>query len=113
VIKEKFKRLKGALKKWNKEVYGRVDGKIEDLITGIEQLDLKGETEGLSEEELILQKTKFDHLWLLLKSKDSLEFQKSQTRWLKEGDANTGFFHACVKSRKRANSIVALKKGRE
>ncbi|GAU39362.1 hypothetical protein TSUD_56890 [Trifolium subterraneum] len=46
------------------------------------------------------------------KSKDTLEFQKSRSRWLKEGDANTGFFHACVKTRKRSNSIVALKKGR-
>ncbi|GAU43232.1 hypothetical protein TSUD_241220 [Trifolium subterraneum] len=42
-----------------------------------------------------------------------MEFQKSRSRWLKEGDANTGFFHACVKNRKRTNSIVALKKGRE
>jgi hypothetical protein len=59
-----------------------------------------------------VRKEKFDNLWLLLKSKDSMEFQKSSSRWLREGDANSSFFHACVKSRKRSNSIVALKKGR-
>jgi hypothetical protein len=112
VFKEKLKRLKGVLRKWNKEVYGNVDSKIADLMEGIEVLDLKGESDGLSEVELLLRKTKFSQLWLLLKSKDSLEFQRSRSRWLKEGDANTGFFHACVKSRKRSNTLMALRSGR-
>jgi hypothetical protein len=43
VLKEKLKRLKGALKKWNKEVYGNVDSKIAALVGEIEELDLKGE----------------------------------------------------------------------
>ncbi|MCH87544.1 transposon TX1 putative protein, partial [Trifolium medium] len=113
VLKEKLKRLKGALRIWNKEVYGSVDAKIEALTGEIELLELKGERVGLSEEEQVERKTKFNQLWLLLKSKDSLEFQKSRSRWLKEGDANTSFFHECVKSRKRSNTLVALKKGRE
>ncbi|GAU47706.1 hypothetical protein TSUD_177110 [Trifolium subterraneum] len=113
VLHEKFKQLKGALRAWNREVYGSVDTKIEELIAGIELLDLKGEGVGLVEEEVWLRNSKFNQLWMLLKSKDSMEFQKSRSRWLKEGDANTGFFHACVKNRKRTNSIVALKKGRE
>jgi hypothetical protein len=111
ILKEKLKRLKEVLKRWNKEVYGNVDTKIAALIDGIEGLDLKGEEVGLSEEEMLLRKECFNNLWLLLKSKDSLEFQKSRSRWLKEGDANTGFFHACVKSRKRSNSLVALRSG--
>ncbi|MCI40321.1 cysteine-rich receptor-like protein kinase, partial [Trifolium medium] len=52
VLKEKMKRLKGALKKWNKEVYGSIDTKIAALVDDIERLDLKGESEGLSEDEL-------------------------------------------------------------
>jgi hypothetical protein len=66
VLKEKLKRLKGALRKWNKEVYGSVDSKIADLMEGIEVLDLKGESGGLSEVELLLRKAKFSQLWLLL-----------------------------------------------
>ncbi|MCI18367.1 LINE-1 reverse transcriptase like, partial [Trifolium medium] len=34
-----------------------------------------------------------------------------RARWLKEGDANTGYFHACINSRERSNAIVALHSG--
>ncbi|MCH92512.1 LINE-1 reverse transcriptase like, partial [Trifolium medium] len=112
VLKEKLKRLKGDLRSWNKDVYGNIDTKIDDLTKEIESLELGGEREGLSEYDLLDRKDKFNLLWLLLKSKDSMEFQKSRSRWLREGDANTGFFHVCVKSRKRSNSIVTLRKGR-
>ncbi|MCI04221.1 transposon TX1 putative protein, partial [Trifolium medium] len=112
VLKEKLKLLKGTSRLWNREVYGNVDHKIEKVTGEIEVLELKCENVGLDEADLLERKEKFDYLWMLLKSKESMEFQKSRSRWLREGDANTGFFHACVKSRKRSNSIVALKKGR-
>jgi hypothetical protein len=44
-----------------------------------------------------------------LKSKDSQMFQRSRAKWLKEGDENTGYFHACVKTRRNLIRIVALK----
>jgi exonuclease III len=112
VLKEKLKLLKGTIRQWNKDVYGKVDHKIEMITEEIETLELKCEFDGLEEADLLLRKEKFDNLWMLLKSKDCMEFQKSRSRWLREGDANSRFFHACVKSRKRSNSIVALKKGR-
>ncbi|WJX66218.1 hypothetical protein P8452_50797 [Trifolium repens] len=112
VLKEKLKLLKGTIRQWNKDIYGNVDHKIEKITEDIETLELKCENVGLEEAELLARKEKFDILWMLLKSKDSMEFQKSRSRWLREGDANSRFFHACVKSRKRSNSIVALKKGR-
>jgi hypothetical protein len=109
VVKEKMKLLKRVLKTWNKDVYGNMDSKIDALTNEIEELELKCETIGLSVEELVTRKKRFEELWILLKSKDRLEFQKSRSRWLAEGDANTGYFHACVKGRRRSNSIVALK----
>jgi hypothetical protein len=42
----------------------------------------------------------FSDLWGLLKCRDSQLFQKSRSRWLKEGDANTGFFHASINRRR-------------
>jgi len=35
--------------------------------------------------------------------------QRSKSRWFKEGDINSKYFHNCVKSRKSRNSIKALR----
>ncbi|GKU88311.1 hypothetical protein SLEP1_g2594 [Rubroshorea leprosula] len=37
-----------------------------------------------------------------------MERQKSRMMWMKEGDANTSFFHQCIKSRWRRNEINSL-----
>ncbi|MCI05525.1 transposon TX1 putative protein, partial [Trifolium medium] len=35
-------------------------------------------------------------------------FQRSRSRWLKEGDSNSHFFHACMKGRRSRNLISVL-----
>lgn len=45
----------------------------------------------------------------LLKAKDALIVQRSRSKWIKDGDANTRFFHNCLKVRTSRNSIKALK----
>ncbi|XP_057457311.1 uncharacterized protein LOC130748162 [Lotus japonicus] len=39
---------------------------------------------------------------------DSLLYQKSRIKWLKEGDANTKYIHFVVKGRSRENNLVGL-----
>lgn len=46
ILKEKLKVLKGALKRWNNEVYGDVDVKIQVLVEEISTVDLKSERGG-------------------------------------------------------------------
>ncbi|WJX46909.1 hypothetical protein P8452_33654 [Trifolium repens] len=36
-------------------------------------------------------------------------FQRSRSKWLKEGDANTRYFHGCIKARSKSNLISAIK----
>jgi hypothetical protein len=86
-----------------------VDSKIEKLVEDINELDVKGELVSLSEAEVENRKDYFGELWHLLKSKESVLLQRSRTRWLREGDLNSAYFHACVKSRGNRNFLNALK----
>jgi len=52
----------------------------------------------------------FVDLWDLM-SKDSQDSQRSTLRWLKEGDANSSYFHLSIKLRRSRKSIVALRVG--
>ncbi|GAU34591.1 hypothetical protein TSUD_15060 [Trifolium subterraneum] len=85
-----------------------MEDKIVMLKKEVERLDLKREEGSLVGNENEVQKDTLLELRHLLHSKDSLLFQQPRSRWLKEGDANTGYFHSCITSRKRSNVIGAL-----
>ncbi|KAL8474597.1 hypothetical protein ACS0TY_031158 [Phlomoides rotata] len=106
VFKEKLKRLKVDLKIWNREVFGSLD--IEDRRKEIHMLDLIDEVVGLDEHEIELRNR--ERAWLSkdIQNTDSLLCQKSRAKWIKEGDANTGFFHRCINRRRKNNEIVRV-----
>ncbi|GAU41797.1 hypothetical protein TSUD_379350 [Trifolium subterraneum] len=74
---------------WHAEVYGKMEERKQALIGSILDLDSRSVSVGICEEEVAVRKQLFDDLWILLKSIDALTFQRSRTKWLKEGDLNT------------------------
>jgi hypothetical protein len=108
VLKEKLKGLKAIVKAWHRETYGKGEEKIEKIILEISVLDLKCETTGLSAVDDGRRKSLFDEMWHLMKSKEAVLVQRSRARWLREGDTNTSYFHACINSRRNHNAIQAL-----
>ena len=80
-----------------------MDDRIEYLRKEIEDVDVRGENSVLTDVEVRQRKDNFDKLWTLLKAKDSLVVQRSKVKWLREGDANTKFFHNCMKARVSGN----------
>ncbi|GKU91159.1 hypothetical protein SLEP1_g5069 [Rubroshorea leprosula] len=112
-LKEKLKITKKALKEWSGNSLPEVDKKINEAEMEIAALDSKGENSHLSTEEVDRRRRCFLQLWDNLKIKESMWQQKSRKIWLKEGDANTKFFHRCVKIRWKKNEINSVQiKGR-
>ncbi|GAU47483.1 hypothetical protein TSUD_265550 [Trifolium subterraneum] len=103
-----LKGLKGVIRCWNMEVYRKPVDRKRRLVEQIEALDLKSELAGLSGGEVEVRRLLFDELWVVLKSIDASIFQRSRSRWLKEGDVNTKYFHSHIKARGRLNTIYAL-----
>jgi hypothetical protein len=111
VLKEKLKALKLCLKEWHSKEYGNVDCNISKRVEEIRDLDVRGESMGLSTHEVSRRKELFVDFWKLQKIKEASIFQRSRSKWLNQGDANTKFFHGSVVSRAKKNSIMALKVG--
>jgi exonuclease III len=111
VLKEKLKRLKIHLKDWHKREFGGGDERIAVIVEEIKEIDTRGESGSIADHEIILRKTLFHELWRRLKSKDTAIYQSSRSKWLRQGDANSKFFHRCVAARKNINSLMALKVG--
>ncbi|XP_019427082.1 PREDICTED: uncharacterized protein LOC109335401 [Lupinus angustifolius] len=105
VLKEKLKLFKAILKKWNKMHFRDINNKIDLAVVGIHDLDLKSETMYLSKEDLRIRLELSTDLWRARSLQQNLNFQKSRSKWLKEGDNNSKFFHGLMNHRKRPNSI--------
>jgi hypothetical protein len=92
-------------------VFGNIDRRIDSLVEEIKEFDLKVKDGPLSLGDDQAHNKKLTNLWGLLRVKELQLIQRSRSRWLKEGDANTGYLHGSVKGRCMKNSIPALRMG--
>ncbi|XP_065624109.1 uncharacterized protein LOC136065133 [Quercus suber] len=94
-----------ALQKWNKEVFGHCQARINLLMEKITEVQRKPPLEhnGKIEEELHLELSE----WLF--RSEIMWKQKSHELWLKEGDRNTKFFYFSAIISRRRNHIDAIK----
>ncbi|KAL8474246.1 hypothetical protein ACS0TY_030897 [Phlomoides rotata] len=109
VIKEKLKRLKADIKQWNREVFGMMDAKIEARKQEINKLDIIDEVMGLDEQEISRRNEERVNLFHDMKCKDNILLQKARCKWIKEGDANTRFFHKYINKRRKRNEITGVR----
>ena len=108
ILAKKLAALKLDLKKWNEFKFGNVSVKKQTLWSKLNDLDAKEETFSLSAEEKLDQTNLRSDIEKLTLMEETSWRQKSRVLHLKEGDANTKFFHRMAISNKKNNGIESL-----
>ncbi|GKV27571.1 hypothetical protein SLEP1_g36731 [Rubroshorea leprosula] len=109
ILKEKLKSTKKALKEWSRNLAEDMDAKVKEAESVIVEIIEKGENSQLTAEDVERRRGSFMVLWKNLRIKERMWQQKARRMWFKEGDANTSFFHRCVKGRWRRNEINCIR----
>jgi hypothetical protein len=71
-------------------------------------LDSKGEDEGLLEDEITELHDVTSAIHSLSRMQTSIQWQQSRLLWLREGDANSKYYHSVLKSRRRRNALSSI-----
>jgi len=105
VLKMKLRMIKFCLKEWHQQHTKNIEGKILDVKSRISSLDLKGEECDLLEEETEELRDLSVELHSLSRVHTSMNWQKARLNWVREGDANSKFFHNIMSLRQQRNSF--------
>ncbi|XP_026395851.1 uncharacterized protein LOC113290463 [Papaver somniferum] len=106
---KKLMAIKDLLNTWNKEIFGRVDQVMQELLVKIKNLDDK-DAEGTTttEDRILRVNLNSDYCgWALLE--DKRKKKKAKDHWLQDGDKNSSYFHKFANGRRRLNHIGCLK----
>lgn len=87
---------------------GNVAAQPEQACELLHRLDIAQDMRPLSDEEAWLRRQVKRHNLALASLHRTILRSRSRLDWLGEGDANTGFFHAHSRYRKRKNFIAKL-----
>lgn len=104
ILQQKIKNTTKALSTWSRATFGDIyeePKRLENLIRDLEEICMTNNTPE-NRSELFKSKAEFIRY---LKIHDSILSQKVRINWFNEGDANTAYFHATIKEKRRKLTI--------
>lgn len=96
------------MKVWNREQFGDTFKKvklIQDELNRFEEMTMDTQ---LSSQETRVRRQLQANLWVVAHSHESLLRQKARSRWIKEGDCNSRYFHLMMNASCRHNLLKGI-----
>ncbi|WVZ94091.1 hypothetical protein U9M48_040028 [Paspalum notatum var. saurae] len=104
----KLQRLSKGLQKWSQRKVGNIKIQLNMAKEVLHQLEIARDRRGLSDGEEWLRKKLKMHCLGLASLERIIARQRSRILYIREGDANTSFFHQHARYRKKKNFIAKL-----
>ncbi|CAN6587433.1 unnamed protein product [Malus baccata var. baccata] len=100
---KKINDCRSQLIRWSRNKFKRRSYMIDHLLAQLGELQKNW---GPQREEILEKSKLIDTLWA---QEESFWQQRSRVKWLKEGDANTKFFHQTTLQRRRRNKVLKIR----
>ncbi|VFQ76034.1 unnamed protein product [Cuscuta campestris] len=100
VFGAKLKRLAHSLKRWNRDTFSHIFGRLKVLEQDVRDIELQLQTDS-SDETYIEFKRRSTLLKRQYRIEDEFWRQKAHAKWVTDGERNSGYFHSVVKDRQR------------
>jgi hypothetical protein len=107
-LSQKLKRLAKHLQSWGHKEVGNVRNQLDLAREVMHRLETAQDNRVLSEDELWLLRKLKQHCFVYASIERTITRLRSRIKYLKEGDANTKFFHMQARFRKKRNFISKL-----
>jgi hypothetical protein len=111
LLADKLSRLSRDLQSWSQKKIGHVIQQLQLARELVHQLEIAQDSRMLSSREEWLRRRLKGHVLGLSSLERSIARMCSRLHWLKDGDANTAYFHHHARYRKKKNFMAKVKVG--